>query len=85
MYIRVFLAVVEGVCDDLFAVAIREEIDRAGGDSADKCGAETFEEGAWRFVLVDVSVKVRVNTLIKEYACGLDVLDDVSGLHKVIK
>ena len=47
---------VEGVCDDLFAVAIREEVDRAGGDSADKCGAETFEEGARRFVLVDVSV-----------------------------
>ena len=48
---------VEGVCDDLFAVAVREEVDRAGGDSADKCGAETFEEGARRLFSVYIPLR----------------------------
>ena len=43
MHVRIFLSVVELVGDDLFAVAICEEVYRACGDDADERGPEALE------------------------------------------
>ena len=39
VHVRVLAALVERVRDDLLAVSVCEEIDRAGGDDPDECGA----------------------------------------------
>jgi len=57
VYIRVFLPVVEGVGDDLLAIAVREEVDRTGRDYAYECWGEAFEERTGRFFTVDVTAK----------------------------
>ena len=51
---RVLLAVVEGVGDDLLAVAVREEVDGPRGDDADEGGPEALEQRARGLFAVDV-------------------------------
>jgi hypothetical protein len=50
-------AVVEPIGIEIFAVAVRPEIDGARGDGADEEWSEAAKEGEWSFVAVDVSVK----------------------------
>ena len=50
MHVRVFLSVVESVGDDLLAVAVREEVDRARWDDTDESGHETLKQRAWGLV-----------------------------------
>ena len=48
------LTVIELVRDDLFAVAVREEVDGPCGDDADEGGPEALEQRARRLFAVDV-------------------------------
>lgn len=43
---RSFNAIIEVVGDELFAVAVGEEVDRASGYDADKGGTQTLEESS---------------------------------------
>lgn len=51
----VFAAIVEGVRDDLLAVAVREEVDRTRGDDSDESRPESFEECAGRLEVVNIA------------------------------
>jgi len=51
---RVLFPIVEIVSDDPLAVAIREEVDRAGGDGTNECWSKTFEECTKGFFTVHV-------------------------------
>ena len=55
MRIEVFLSAVELVGEDLFAVAICEEINRARGDDANEHGPEALKQRARRLVSCDIS------------------------------
>ena len=44
MHVGVFLSVVELVGDDLFAVAVREEVYGARGDNTDEGGPQALEQ-----------------------------------------
>ena len=46
MHVGVFLSVVELVGDDLFTVAVCEEVYGARGDNADEGGPEALEQRA---------------------------------------
>jgi len=82
--ITVFLAVVERVGDNLFAVSVREKVDGTRGDDTDEGGTETFEEGARRFFTVYVSAGSRSDV---ERICQLLAYSPkyVSSLDKVIQ
>ena len=55
MYIGIFLSVVELIGDDMFAIAIGEEVYRARGDDADERGPEALEQRARGLVSRDIS------------------------------
>ena len=83
--VRVFLAIVEFVGDDVFAVAVRPEIDGTSGDDAYERWTETFEECAGRFFAVNIPSRKSVS-LCKERKRGgcLERLpQDVPRLDKI--
>ena len=55
MHVGVFLSVVELVGDDLFAIAVCEEVYRARGDDANERGPEALEQRARCLVSCDIS------------------------------
>ena len=88
---RVLLTVVEGVGDDLLAVAVREEVDGPCGDDADEGGPEALEQRARRLLAVDVpasalrmSIGVACWMMQMEMGrWGRDVPDDMRRLDEV--
>ena len=63
----VLLAVVELGSEDVFPVPVCPEVDRACGDDADESWAETFEEGSWGFVIVNILDDVaRFDEMVEE-------------------
>ena len=53
----------------MFPVAVCPEVDRACGDDADEGWAETFEEGSWGFVVVDI---------LDDMACFDEMVEEAS-------
>jgi len=54
----IFLAIVEGIGNNLFAVAVGEEVDRSSWDYPYKCRSQAFEQSSRRFVAVYVTAKM---------------------------
>jgi hypothetical protein len=64
VHIRIFFPVVELVGDDLFAVAVREEVYRACRDDADEGGSEASEQRKFRFVSCNISEYVFLKEVV---------------------
>lgn len=47
MNVAILLAIIESIGNDLFAIAVGEEIDRASGDDTDERGSETLKQCPW--------------------------------------
>jgi hypothetical protein len=58
VHVGVFLSVVELVGDDLFTVAVCEEVYGARGDDADERGSEALKQRARRLVTRNISAFV---------------------------
>ena len=50
------MSVVEVRRDDLFAIAVRKEVDGPRGDDADECWTEALEQRARRLLNIDIPV-----------------------------
>lgn len=84
MHIGVLTTFIESIGDDVFAIAVCEEVEGARGDDANKRWSKTFEERARRFVLVDITVNslyMDDKALGEEYSLP----EDIASLDKVIE
>lgn len=84
MHPRGFLPIIEVVGNDLLPISVGEEVNRPRRYDANQCGAETFEEGAGRLLLVYVTDKLHVlRTTTSVYRQEADVPKNVARLNKM--